>query len=127
MSEYELRLAPDSGEDAEEQLRSLLHWLREDENLGPGRRAAPSAYRPALVEDRGHGPGLVALITGTASRPPRRVPPELEVLALLASRSAKTSPRAETTSRAPRKRLHRSSAASRGGAARRLHAVIRSR
>ncbi|MER5820582.1 hypothetical protein [Streptomyces californicus] len=66
MSEYELRLAPDSGEDAEEQLRSLLHWLREDENLGPGVRGTLCSTAPPGAEDMGAGLDLVALIAGSA-------------------------------------------------------------
>ncbi len=66
MSEYELRLAPDSGEDAEEELRSLLHWLREDENLGPGVRGTLRSTAPPGAEDMGAGLDLVALIAGSA-------------------------------------------------------------
>ncbi|MFJ9108340.1 hypothetical protein [Streptomyces sp. NPDC102283] len=65
MTEYEVRPAPGSAEDAEEHLRSLLRWLKEDESLDHGVRATLSSPTPSSTEDMGTGLDLVALIAGS--------------------------------------------------------------
>ncbi|MFE9726097.1 hypothetical protein ACFYQ5_21455 [Streptomyces sp. NPDC005794] len=66
MGEYDVRLAPDSQEDgAEEHLRSLLSWLREDESLDQTVHGSLSGPAPRSAEEMGTGLDLVALTVGS--------------------------------------------------------------
>ncbi|MFJ6854996.1 hypothetical protein ACIQM3_31495 [Streptomyces sp. NPDC091271] len=67
MAEYDVRLAPGGQEDgAEEHLRSLLSWLREDENLDRAVHGSLSGTAARSTEDMGTGLDLVALVAGSA-------------------------------------------------------------
>ncbi|MGG2463551.1 effector-associated constant component EACC1 [Streptomyces sp. RGM 3693] len=66
MTDLEVRAVPEPGGDAEEELRSLMRWLHDDEELHRQVRGSLTASRGPRPGEMGLGFDLLQLALGTA-------------------------------------------------------------
>ncbi|MEU7635958.1 MULTISPECIES: effector-associated constant component EACC1 [unclassified Streptomyces] len=66
MTDLDVRAVPEPGGDAEEELRSLMHWLHDDEELHRQVRGSLTSSRGPRPGEMGIGFDLLQLAVGTA-------------------------------------------------------------